>query len=185
MLAPQQPTHLPPGTYPKIGSESSEERKGAFLSSLRVRKATGKAKTLISTQGQMFFTVLTGPHPATPSEFRVRRFGCGEVERAGGAAREKRARAHPVTFLSLGQCPHCHTLLAGPSKAQLLLHPKGTEAGRPATPKVRGHREGSLPLHCPSFLGEISTQRRHSAAADWHNPALPQLLLPWGPHSYN
>lgn len=69
-------------------------------------------------------------------------------------------------------------------KAQLLLHSKGTEAGQLPPRSEVSDKAASL-FTAPHSWGEVSTLRRHSTATDWHSPARPQLLLPWGPISYN
>lgn len=70
-----------------------------------------------------------------------------------GELEKKKARTHPVTFPGSRPWAKVHTatpswLAQGPTASTLKGH-----RGRAATSKVRGFRQGRLPLHCPSLLG--------------------------------
>lgn len=83
----------------------------------------------------------------------------------------------PFWKLSLGQSPHCHTLLAspGPSSSYARGH-----TGKAATLKVSSFMMRQAPSAAPHSSRGLSTQVRHSLppCRDWLSSALSQLPLP-------
>lgn len=148
-----------------------------------MRKATGKANTPSREHSRpevLQGPALTGLHPATPSEFRVRRFGCGEVERAGGLGK----REPGPTLLPFREAvPGPKSTLPHPlgwPKAQLLLHPKGTEAGSPPPRSEVTEKAASL-FSAPHFWGKFPLKEGTQQPQTGTLLLCPSCFYPGGP----